>query len=85
MQPLERAIDCVIVDLLAPLPRTLDPAERTAHHVELGDLIGKTVLHLHDDRAAQGVETESWIVGYKVYGPDRTGRNQVPVDSVRLR
>ena len=67
MQALERAIDGVIVDLLAPLRRPLDAAERTAHGVDLGALIGKTVLHLDDDRAAQRVETEGWIVGYNVY------------------
>ena len=64
MQPFERAIDGEIVDLLAPLRRALDAAERAAHRVDLGAMIVEAVLHLHVDRAAQRIEAERGIVGH---------------------
>ena len=85
MQPFERAIDGEIVDLLAPLRRTLDASERAAHRVDLGALIVEAVLHLHVDRSAQRVEAEGGIVGHDGDRPDRSGRDQVPVDGVAER
>ena len=65
VQPFKRAIDGeVVVDLLAPLRRTLDAAERAAHRVDLGALIVEAILHLHVDGAAQRIEAESGIVGH---------------------
>ena len=52
-QSLQRAIDGKIVDLLAPLRRTLDAPERTAHRVDFGALVIEAVLHQHVDRPAQ--------------------------------
>ena len=72
----------IIVDLLAPLRRTLDAAERAAHRVDLGAVIVEAVLHLHVDGAAQRVEAERGIVGHDGDRPDRGGRDQIPVDGV---
>ena len=49
VQTFEGAIDGKIVDLLAPLRRTLDPPERAAHRVDFGAVIIEAVLHLHVD------------------------------------
>ena len=84
-QSLQRAIDGKIVDLLAPLRRTLDTAERTAHGVDFGALIIETVLHQYVNRAAQGIEAERGIVGHDRDRPDRRRRDQVPVDGVAER
>jgi hypothetical protein len=85
MQSFERAIDGKIVDLLAPLRRTLDASERAAHRVDLGALIVEAILHLHVDGPAQRIETERGIVGHHGDRPDRGGRNQIPVDGVAER
>ncbi len=79
------AIDGKIIDLLAPLRRTLDTSERAAHGVDFGAVIGEAVLHLHVDRPAQRVEAEGGIVGHHGDRSDRGGRNQVPVDGVAER
>jgi len=81
-QSFQRAIDGEIVDLLAVLRRTLDASERTAHRIDFGALIAEAVLHLHVDGSAERVETERRIVGDDGHRPDRSGRDQVPVDGV---
>src|SRR5205809_4936861 len=81
-QTFEGAIDGKIVDLLAPLRRTLDPPERAAHRVDFGALVIEAILHQHVDRSAQRVEAERRIVGHDGDRPDRSGRDQVPVDGV---
>ena len=52
VQSFERAIDRKVVDLLAPLRRALDAAERAAHGVDLGAMIVEAVLHLDGHGAA---------------------------------
>ncbi len=82
MQSFERAVDGKIIDLLAPLPRTLDAPERAAHRVNFGAMIVEAVLHLQIDRPAQRVKSERGIVGHHSDRLYRGGRNQVPVDGV---
>ena len=48
-------------------------------------MITEAVLHLHVDRAAQRIETESRIVGHDRDRSYRGGRNQIPVDRVAER
>ncbi len=86
VQAFERAVDgVVLLDLLAPLRRALDAAERAAHEVELGALIGEAILHLQVDRATQRIEAEGGIVGHQRHRPDRGGGDQVPVHGIRER
>ena len=82
VQALERAIDGKIIDVLAPLHRTLDASKRAAHRVDLGAMIVETILHLHVDCPAQCIEAESGIVGHDGDRPYRRCRNHVPVDGV---
>ena len=84
-QSFQRAIDGKIVDLLAVLRRTLDASERAAHRVDFGALVVEAILHLHVDGSAQRVEAERGIVGHDGDRPDRSGRDQVPVDGVAER
>ena len=85
MQSFERAVDGVIVDLLAPLRRTLDAPERSAHGIDFGAVIAEAILHLHVDGAAERVQPESGIVGHHGDRFDRGGRDQIPVDGVAER
>ena len=86
MRAFERAIDRpVVVDLLAPLRRALDAAERATHDVDLGALIGEAVLHQQIDGAAERVEAEGGIVGDDRGRTDRRGRDRVPVHGVGKR
>ncbi len=85
VQSFERAVNGEIVDLLAPLRRTLHAAERTAHGVDFGAVIVEAVLHLHHDGAAQRIQSERGIVGHQVDGLYRGGRNQIPVHGIAER
>ena len=82
MQAFERAVDRELVDLLAPLCRTLQPAVRASHRVDLGTMIVEAVLHLDGDGAAERVEAEGGIVRHHGDRFDRGGRDQIPVHSV---
>ena len=81
----QRTIDGKIVDLLAILRRTLDASERAAHRVDFGALIVEAILHLHVDGSAQRIEAERGIIGHDGDRPDRSGRDQVPIDGVAER
>ncbi|MBA7666427.1 hypothetical protein ES703_74508 [subsurface metagenome] len=85
VQSFQRAVDGEVIDLLAPLRRTLDAAERAAHGVDLCAAIGETVLHQHVDGAAERIEAEGGIVGNHGDRADRRSRNQIPVDGVAER
>src|ERR1700704_1992189 len=85
VQSFEGAIDGKIVDLLAPLRRTLDASERAVHRVVLGALIVEAILHPHVNRSAQRIEAERWIVGHDGDRPDGGRRDQIPVDGVTGR
>ena len=64
VQSFQGAVNGKIIDLLAPLRRTLDTSERAAHRVDLGAMIDEAVLHLHVDCPAQRVKAESGVVGH---------------------
>ena len=86
MQPFKGAIyGKVVVDLFAPLRRTLDTPERSAHRVDLGAVIVESILHLDVDCAAQRVEAKRRIVGHNADRSYRRGWNQIPIDSVAER
>src|SRR4029077_19151702 len=78
----ECTIDRIIVDLLAPLRRTLYAAVRAGHGVDLGSMIVEAILHRDVDGSAERVETERRIVGDHRHGLNRGRRDQVPVDGV---
>ena len=71
-----------IVDLLAPLRRSLHAAERSTHGVDFGAVIVEAVFHLHNDRAAERIQPERGIVGHQIHGLYGGGRNQIPVDGI---
>jgi hypothetical protein len=85
VQSFQGAVNGKIIDLLAPLRRTLDTSERAAHRVDLGAVIGEAVLHLHVDGPAQRIKAESGIVGHDSDRLYRRGRDQIPVDGIAER
>ena len=85
MHAFERDIGGKIIDLFAPLRRTLHAPERSAHGVDFGAVIVEAVFHLHDDGAAERIQSERGIVGHQIHGLYGGGRNQIPVDGVAER
>ena len=75
-------IDRDIVLAAAILHRAAGPAVRADLGFERRTLIGKAILQLDADRAAERVEAEHRIGAPDVGAVDCAGRNQVPVDRV---
>src|SRR3984885_8286789 len=79
------AVDRPIADLIAPLQRTLETAERAPHHVNLRAVIVEAIFHLNRDGAAKRIETLGRIFrhhGDRLYRPSRY---QVPIDGIAER
>src|ERR1700683_2034985 len=79
------AVDRPIADLIAPLQRTLETAERAPHHVNLRAVIVEAIFHLNGDGAAKRIETIGRIVRHHGDRLDRGSRDQVPIDGVAER